>query len=62
LSQTTSGTNIMDIEHSSMQVTQGERYMHTPKTCINNKDGVQHLSGTTLTLFLYTHKIIFFVL
>uniref|UniRef100_A0A0E0QRJ8 Ubiquitin-like protease family profile domain-containing protein n=1 Tax=Oryza rufipogon TaxID=4529 RepID=A0A0E0QRJ8_ORYRU len=45
LSQTTSGTNIMDIEHSSMQVTQGESYMHTPKTCINNKDGVQHLSA-----------------
>uniref|UniRef100_A0A0E0IZY3 Ubiquitin-like protease family profile domain-containing protein n=1 Tax=Oryza nivara TaxID=4536 RepID=A0A0E0IZY3_ORYNI len=45
LSQTTSGTNIMDIEHSSMQVTQGERYMHTPKTCINNKVGVQHLSA-----------------
>uniref|UniRef100_A0A0D3GNX7 Uncharacterized protein n=1 Tax=Oryza barthii TaxID=65489 RepID=A0A0D3GNX7_9ORYZ len=45
LSQTTSGTNIMDIEHISMQVTQGERYMHTPKTCINNKVGVQHLSA-----------------
>uniref|UniRef100_A0A0E0R633 Ubiquitin-like protease family profile domain-containing protein n=1 Tax=Oryza rufipogon TaxID=4529 RepID=A0A0E0R633_ORYRU len=31
-----------NIPHKS---TNGERYKHTPKTCINNKDGVQHLSA-----------------
>uniref|UniRef100_A0A0E0Q5X7 Uncharacterized protein n=1 Tax=Oryza rufipogon TaxID=4529 RepID=A0A0E0Q5X7_ORYRU len=34
-----------NIPNKSTNVTQGERYMHTPKTCINNKVGVQHLSA-----------------